>query len=67
MAYGYFVPTGKIARFLFAAENENIACTLLRYTLFDRSIDLSTDPGLKSHLITFPRSERTAASTRTFI
>jgi hypothetical protein len=28
------------------------------------SIDLSTDPGLKSHLITIPSSEEIAASTR---
>jgi hypothetical protein len=34
------------------------ARTLLRYTsLLYRSVDLSTDPGLKSHLITFPSSE----------
>jgi hypothetical protein len=34
------------------------ACTLLRYTSFwYKSIDLDTDPGLKSHLITFPSSE----------
>jgi hypothetical protein len=34
------------------------------YPLWYRSIDLSTDPGLKSHLITFLSSEETTASTR---
>jgi hypothetical protein len=29
------------------------------------SIDLSTDPGLKLHLITIPSSEGTTASSRT--
>jgi hypothetical protein len=37
------------------------------YSLLYRSIDLSTDPGLKSHLITFPCPKRAAASTRIFI
>jgi hypothetical protein len=37
------------------------------YPLWYRSIDLSTDPGLKSHLITFPCSEWTAVCTVTFI
>jgi hypothetical protein len=32
-----------------------------------RSIDLTTDPGLKSHWNTFSCSESTAASTKTFI
>jgi hypothetical protein len=32
-----------------------------------RSLDLLTDPGLKSHLITFPCLEITAASTSMFI
>jgi hypothetical protein len=56
-----FMPTGKSARFLLVAEIESIACCCLHlaevYPLWYRSIDLSTDPGLKSHLITFPSTE----------
>jgi hypothetical protein len=48
--------TGKIARFLLAAAIENIACMHLAevYPLWYRSIDFSTDPGLKLHQIAFP-------------
>jgi hypothetical protein len=58
----FYAPAGKIARFLLVAEMESIVCLLpaplLRSTsLWYQSIDLSTDPGLKSHLINFPCSE----------
>jgi hypothetical protein len=36
-------------------------------SFLSRSIDLSTDPGLKLHFIAFPCLERAATSTRTFI
>jgi hypothetical protein len=51
--------TGKIARFLLVAEITRIACLHFAqaYPLWYRSIDLSTDPGLKSHLISIPSSE----------
>jgi hypothetical protein len=62
------MPTGKIVRFLLVAVIEHISCCCLHlaeaYPLGYRSIDLSTDPGLKSHWITFPCSEWTAASTK---
>jgi hypothetical protein len=53
------MPTEKISRFLLVAEIEHITCLYLAevYPLRYRSIDLSTDPGLKSHLIIWPCSE----------
>jgi hypothetical protein len=54
------MPTGKITQFLLVADIESIACCL-HLRLWYTCIDLSTDPGLKSHLITFPSSEGTAA------
>jgi hypothetical protein len=39
----------------------------ITYKLTYRSIDLSTDPGLKSYLIAFPCSEWSPDSTRTII
>jgi hypothetical protein len=59
----------KSARFLLVAEIERIACLHHAevYPLWYRSIDLSTDPGLKSHLITFPSSKGTAVSIITFL
>jgi hypothetical protein len=49
------MPTGKSSRFLLVEDIESIACLQLAevYPLWYRSIDLSTDPGLKSHLIIF--------------
>jgi hypothetical protein len=56
-----FMPTEKIDQFLLVAAIESIACCCLHlaevYPLWYRSLDLSIDPGLKSHLITFPSSK----------
>jgi hypothetical protein len=60
-----FMPTGKIAPFLLVADIERIVCHAPAgvYPLWYRSIDLSTNPGLKSHLINISSLEGTAAST----
>jgi hypothetical protein len=57
MAYGFLCPLGKAARFLLVAEIASIACRCLHlaevYPSWYKCIDLSTDPGLKSHLISY--------------
>jgi hypothetical protein len=51
--YGHW----KNSQLLLVADIESIASSQLRHALWYQSIDLSTDLGLKSHLITFPCSK----------
>jgi hypothetical protein len=55
MTCGFLATTGNLLNFLLEAEIEIIAAVV--YPLWYRSIDLSTDPGLKYHLIILPSSE----------
>jgi hypothetical protein len=56
-------------RFFFAGGDLNLFSPIIteKIVVVVYTPSRSIDPGSKSHLITFPCSERTAASTRSFI
>jgi hypothetical protein len=59
MAWGFLCHWKNCSIFIGGGDYKYRCCLHFAevYSLWYRSIDVSTDPGLKSHLITFPSSK----------